>query len=105
MTLPKTCVCGRRVEPGARCPCTQPKPVPAYKKRYASQTYRKNRIERYMLVGGLCEACGAVLKGPLHDEGRAWQSHHVMPLPQGDDSVANLRVCCTRCHSGARKPR
>jgi len=68
---------------------------------YDSRAYRRNRMERYMLVGGRCEraGCGVKLKGPLHEDGVPWQSHHVNN-PVGDpDAVHNLRCLCHQHHN------
>lgn len=120
--LPHTCSCGRRVEPGAVCPCKAGRclacgipisygshcPACAAKLRevrqpgrrhYRTAEYKRNRIERYHLVGGRCEACGIDLVGDLHDEGAPWESDHMIAIVDGgDDSVANLRVYCLPHH-------
>lgn len=80
---------------------------------YRDPAYKRNRLARYELAHGRCEACGIQLKGTLHPDGHAWQcDHHVEPQHYADpldaNAVENLRCYCTGprgCHSGARKPK
>lgn len=130
-----TCSCGMRVEPGETCPrctssayspglcirCGSPlglggfcakcagrrdeKSRPAYRKAYNDPEYRKNRIARYFLAGGLCESCGIPLKGKLHPDGALWEADHVgLEVAQGGTSgVHEIRVRCKPCHAAKTK--
>lgn len=95
--------CGSPLEQGAVCPrcaaARDEKNRAAYRKGYADPEYRRNRLERYRLVGGRCETCGADLKGELHEVGLAWECDHVIALRDGGtNDVGNLRVRCTADH-------
>lgn len=46
----------------------------------------------YRRDGGTCVRCGALV-GP--DE---WRCHHVVPYPEGPESVENLVTLCIDCH-------
>jgi hypothetical protein len=117
MSLPTTCVCGRKVRPGERCVCGQGRKANGrrmreqpWRKAYEVTSYRKNKALRYVMVGGVCENCGAALKGPLHPMGVAWQCHHHIEaarfaIPDTANAIENLRCYCTKCHAGRRKPK
>lgn len=84
-----------------------------YRDAYHDPDYKRNRLERYRLVGGRCESCGAPLKGDLYPNGVAWQcDHHIearlFEHPRDANVIENLRCYCAGpggCHVGKRKPR
>ena len=117
-------ICGtcRQIVPkGQRCPRCTPTEAERnerqpYRRAYADPDYKRNRLARYRLAGGLCEACGIQLKGELREQGEPWQSDHVTEAskfadPRQANDIGNLRVYCTTragrkgCHAGKRKPR
>lgn len=77
-----------------------------YRSAYKDPEYRRNRMARYQLAGGRCEACRSHLKGPLHQHGRSWECDHVVEvavwefrrLPGSPNQLSNLRVLCVPCH-------
>jgi hypothetical protein len=86
-----------------------------YRRAYTDPDYKRNRLARYRMTGGLCEACGIQLKGELHEQGEPWQSDHIIEVrrfadPRQANVIDNLRVYCTTragrkgCHAGKRKP-
>jgi hypothetical protein len=118
VTIARTCVCGRRIEAGRSCVCGRGTergrlardPSRAY---YTHPSYRRNRAARYDLVRGLCENCGAPLRGKLHPRGKPWQCDHHLEArlfvdAETANAIENLRCYCTGrggCHSGRRKPK
>ena len=110
MTSPfaHTCLCGKRIGVGQRCPVCERQPTEAQRLRnnpnrrsYTSSKYLRNRLVRYELAGGLCEhrGCGVTLKGTLWPQGTPWQCHHITN-PVGDrDETVNLRCLCKRHHN------
>ena len=110
MRLAHICPTCRELVPArSKCPrCTR---TPAeklaaepWRRAYNDPAYKRNRLERYRMAGGKCESCGAVL-----EEGH-WQCDHHVEVKRFADPLAanhvnNLRVYCTGCHSGARKPK
>lgn len=70
-----------------------------YRAAYGDPDYRRNRLERYRMVGGRCETCGIPLKGELHPDGVPWESDHAIELSEGGtNAVGNLRVRCLPHH-------
>ena len=69
---------------------------------YRDAAYWRARRKAIARAAGRCESCGDQLE--LKPNGRPdCQTHHLDGDPKNNDP-ANLLVCCTRCHSGARAP-
>ena len=109
MTSPfaHTCLCGKRIGVGQRCPVCERRPTEAQRfahnpnrASYRDPAYRANRMARYALAGGRCECgCRMKLKGPLWPEGARWECHHITNPVGNRDDVVNLRCLYHMHHS------
>jgi hypothetical protein len=64
---------------------------------YKHASWPRVKLERYHLVGGRCEDCGAPLKGELYPGGVAWEGDHVLEPWRFTDPLAANTVENTRC--------
>ena len=70
---------------------------------YRLPSYKRNRMARYRLVGGLCEVCCTKLRGPLHPGGVDWECDHVREARLFTDldaanDIENMSCKCGVCH-------
>lgn len=118
MTRAKTCSCGRRVLVGQVCVCGAGKPpseaeriaAQPWRRAYRHPSHRRSNLERYELVGGLCEDCGVPLKGRLHPDGVPWEGDHCLEARHFEDPIAantveNKRCRCVPCHKKKTRAR
>lgn len=103
---PRICAkCRAHAIPGSQF-CADHQPTEAdrlaaqpWRGAYRTPEDRASRARRYLLVKGLCESCGAKLKGKLHPNGVPWECDHVVALSEGGTSdVPNRRCYCVPCH-------
>lgn len=74
-----------------------------YREAYKHPSWQQVRRERYGLVGGRCEDCGAELKGELFPRGVAWECDHyrepqLFENPVDANVIENARCRCVPCH-------